>query len=1005
MPLFGGGSIAGPVLTLVAVLLPALITWWTDRRLLDKGDDPALPELLASRRRTNVRAMAIGFAIVVVFGGGEAAWGIPLLAVALIAVAYPLRTRLLGETWSFGSYLWHTLLSVAGGFGFWILLAYAPGIVNTMLRSLGPERWQIAAVLAGVLAVALLAFEEWYPRVWLWTHAARPLEDPVLTPRFEEIVRRAGTISPRVYQVGPQGSRFVNAVALPSVKRPAVAMGTALIELLEPDETTAIFAHEIAHFDHFTPTRVRRGQLINRLLIVCGVAFPFLTTFAAGGTLRWLSWVWPFAVLAALLRRAAKSQQHETESDLRAAALCGDPEALVRGLVKLHLSARIPRRYALEVERAATHPSLVRRIQAIRAGGGAVAEQLGAAAAVRSTRAGSWVVLDADRVYWLDGVPDGVSGELAALREAASSYRAVSYADLVELRVAATGSSRTLSARVRGGEAWSVPIGAEDVARVQRALDVVDLRLGRATPEPSGALAKIIPLAALIATMLSGQVGVVLVPIILAMWKRNGATFAALGAMTIVRAALGSIEGGRWFEEDVVRLGLVAMAAIGVGALYTAWRMARGGEERRNVRLVTMVLGFGAIVIVTALVLLTAGASSASLAGVPLVSALGTLIVGMAAALWFLPARWSRPIALATLTLGVAAAAVGVDRKAFTLRRAFAETTATATPVSEVDLGGAATGLRVSPSGESFLAVSSPITRRSTPRAALSLRFGRFGGSVREVSAISAEFVDDRRVLVLDQVQQGMELRIEPVDSGAVVWADTLADVGLIDARLIVDRDSSAWAIVGEDSDDDRTVVYAGKIGLKGSSKRASIPDTVPMVGDPIVFGAASTVIVPAYVATMRGQVASAFWALPLLGLEPFQSQLWRVRGDSLVRQSSLRGVPECGGPANGAATCTTRHTRATSLYAVDANGVAEEVARLPSQDLGVVSLGPGLRAASMKYDRSIQLIDLATRRLTKIPLPRGSDYAAEVRSGPGWVATLSYAENRRSKVRLYRIE
>src|SRR5215207_2235958 len=301
IPLLGGGWIAGPPVTLVAVLVPALIAWWTDRRLLGKSDDPALPELLASRRRTNVRAMAIGFAIVIVFGGGDATWGIPLLAVALIAAAYPLRTRLLGETWSFGSYLWHTLLSVAGGFGFWILLAYAPGIVGAILRSLGPERWQIAAALAAALAVALLAFEEWYPRIWLWTHAATPLTDPVLTPRFEEIVRRAGTISPRVYRVGPQGSRFVNAVALPSVRRPAVAMGTALLELLEPDETTAIFAHEIAHFDHFTPKNIGRGQLINRLLIVLGVSFPFLTTFAAGGTLRWLSWVWPFAVLAALL--------------------------------------------------------------------------------------------------------------------------------------------------------------------------------------------------------------------------------------------------------------------------------------------------------------------------------------------------------------------------------------------------------------------------------------------------------------------------------------------------------------------------------------------------------------------------------------------------------------------------------------------------------------------------------------------------------------------------------
>jgi hypothetical protein len=82
------------------------------------------------------------------------------------------------------------------------------------------------------------------------------------------------------------------------------------------------------------------------------------------------------------------------------------------------------------MERAASHPSLVRRIQAIRGGRAHAAEQLGAATVIRSTRDGSWVVLDQARSYWLDGVPDGTPSELATLRDAASSYRAVNYGDL-----------------------------------------------------------------------------------------------------------------------------------------------------------------------------------------------------------------------------------------------------------------------------------------------------------------------------------------------------------------------------------------------------------------------------------------------------------------------------------------------------------------------------------------------------------------------------------------------
>src|SRR5580765_100922 len=418
--LLGDQSFGQTLLTLVLTLVPALVAWWNDRGLLTKADDPALPELLANRRRLNVRTIAFAVALMVVFGGADAAWGVPVLIVLLIAVAYPLRTRVLGETWGFGAYLWRTAASIVGGFGFWIALCYAPIVVRWIVESVGTERpWLItmSAAVAAIVVVLLIAWEAWYPRIWLRAHAAKRLESADLTPRFDEIVRRAGTIVPSVYRVGSQGSRFVNAVALPSVRRPSVAMGNALLELLEPNETAAIFAHEVAHFDHFTPRYVRRAQLLNRALIVAGVALPLLAALSRVGWAPWIGWVWPIVVLVAVGRRAAKSQQHETESDLRAAALCGDPEALVRGLVKLHLHARIPRRYDVDIERVASHPSLVRRIQAIRAGGAAAVEQLGAATVIRSPREGSWVVLEDARSYWLDGVPEGTEAQLAALRD------------------------------------------------------------------------------------------------------------------------------------------------------------------------------------------------------------------------------------------------------------------------------------------------------------------------------------------------------------------------------------------------------------------------------------------------------------------------------------------------------------------------------------------------------------------------------------------------------------
>ena len=1006
IPLPGGQASGSALLVLAAAVVPALVAWWNDRRLTGKANDPALPELLSNRRRVNVRSIAVAAAVMIVFGGANAAWGIPLLLVFLIAAAYPLRTRVLGETWGFGTYLWRTAASIIGGFGFWIALCYAPTIIRWLIVRAGMERLWLIAALAAILAALLFAWEAWYPRIWLWAHAGAPLASAELTPRFEAIVRRAGTIVPSVYRVGTQGSRFVNAVALPSVRRPSVALGNALLELLEPDETAAIFAHEVAHFDHFTPRYVRRAQLLNRVLIVAGVALPLLAAIAKAGWAPWIGWVWPVIVLVAVGRRAAKSQQHETESDLRAAALCGDPEALVRGLAKLHLHARIPRRYDVDIERVASHPSLVRRIQAIRAGGSAAVEQLGAATVVRSTREGSWVVLEDTRSYWLDGVPEGTDALLPALREASSSYRAVNYQDLAELRVSAAGDARTIAARTRAGDRWSVPIAADDVARVQRALDIVDLRLGGAGAAPSRATPKAIALAALAVAFFGGQAGVVLVPIVMSMWKPSAAALAALGAMSVARAAIGSLAGASWLlDADLLRVGLAAMALVGAFAIYTAWRLVRAGEANRNSRLAMTVLVGLSVVTGGAVIVQLVQMRSMPLAGSTVVGAFATALFGLGAALFTMQARWSRPAAYAGLAAASMIAASSVDRRAWALRHALAEVTARATPLWETPLDGQAYSLRVSPDGSHFLAMVT--ADRPGVRARPHLVAGGAGGSTREVAGADAEFVDDGRLLVIAALDRGVELRLEPADSSGVVWADTVADAAMSEPRLMVDHDHGTWVVVSGDAGNDRTAVFAGRIGEKGGALRASIPDTIPVSGEPIVFDEGATLIVPTYrslVAARRSPLLS-LWTLPFLGMEMPAMELWRVHGDSVRALGSVRGVPQCGEPVSGKAACAVHRMNATSFYVVGASGVVEEVAELSLSELRMATVGPGLRAASATLDRGIVAVDLAAKRLTRIDLPPNGPFAGEARAGPGWAVTLEYGRNQKSVVRGYRIE
>ena len=994
--LVGGG--VDVVMTLIVALIPAVLAWWNDRALLTKHDDPALPELLAHRRRISIRAIAVAVAIMIVFGAGSAAWGIPLLLALFIAAGYPLRTRILGETWGFGAYLWYTLLSIVGGFGFWIALAWTPLIVQGISSAFGGGL-TVTIVVASIVAAVMIAWEAWYPQIWLRAHAAEPLVSPELTPKFDEIVRRAATITPSVYRVGPKGSRFVNAVALPSVQRPSVAMGTALLDLLEPDETAAIFAHEVAHFDQFTPRVVGRRQLINRILILLGVAVPVIGLLGTGFKGVWLGWVWPIVVLAALIRRTAKVQQHETESDLRAVALCGDPEALVRGLIKLHVHARIPRRYAVDVERAATHPSLVRRIQAIRAGGEAAVEQLGTATVIQSTRAGSWVVLDDTRSYWLDGVPAGTVAELVALRDASSSYRALNYADLAELRVAVSGDDRKLTARARGGETWSVPIAKDDVGRVQRSLDVVDLRLGKAAAPAIGIPAKVVALAAFCAVMIAGQAGITLVPIAIAMWKPGAAALAALGAMSVVRAMLGLLEGTSWIDPQIGQLGLVAMIVVGAFAIWGAWRLVRQGETQAYTRLTLIALAV-LVAIAGAGVIAQAMKGQATATGNALLGTLGTALAGLGAAFLTIKARASKPAAYAGLAAAVVLAGLGVDRSAMRLRNALTETAGRASLVSETDVSGPAIGLRVSPSGTGFIARRTTYARRPQ----LSLVAGKFGSPPREIAATDGDFVDDNRIVVYDEIEPGIEVRQVTLDGDTIgAYADTVRDVHLADSQLSVDHDAGSWSIVGRD-DEGLPVVVVGKVDERGSARRVVLPDSIIVMGDPIVFGLGSEVFVPSY-RSLRQFEPPSLWSMAMFGVTPMEAQVWRVTGGVRTQVGTVKAPPQCGSPANGVVACSANHIKATSLYTLSSRGEVVEVAQLSSQDVGNVAVGQGLRIGSMSYKRELIVVDLATKKLVRATLPPNTTYASDVRVGPGWAATLNYVDGKRSTVRLYRIE
>src|SRR5262245_14085352 len=361
-------SIVRVIGLLCAAALPAAVVWWTGRALLRNPDDPVLPErLMAGRLRARL-VLAASWAIFVVLAPTHSWWLVPLMIAARALAAYPLRKALQGETWSPVAYLAFFTRLVVGFFGFWLLLISAPSLE----RLFGNGDW-IAAL---VVAAALIAWNHWYGPVARWLMRAHPVADPILVERLAGMAARAGVAPPRIDVVPLGGGVLANAVALPSRHGSSVLMTSTFVERFSHDEIVSICAHEIAHLEYYSGARLTRLDFLTIALALSGAFVEPAARLIVPAAHSWLFIAWLAFVVTFQAIRARSRQKNETASDLRAVALTGDPDALASALVKLHAMARVPRRWDAKIVRHATHPSLARRIQAIRAAAGRSAPAL-----------------------------------------------------------------------------------------------------------------------------------------------------------------------------------------------------------------------------------------------------------------------------------------------------------------------------------------------------------------------------------------------------------------------------------------------------------------------------------------------------------------------------------------------------------------------------------------------------------------------------------------------------
>ena len=333
-------------LVILAAPLTGVLLHFQNARMMRKIDDPAFNEKFWRYRVSIGRTITSSILFLGLFGWRWMPLTLPLFTLSVWLGMYPMNRRALVEERGLGEYLRACLRTAAGMMLFWIVLLFEPMIVGTA----GTDNW--GWVLAAMIFWACI-----YRSQMLWALRAELLNDPALVPRLYAIVEKARVRPAAIYVIGSPKSHFINAFAFPDAKRPVVMLSRALLRHLDADETTAIFAHEIAHLEMFTATRKRAASWAFFVVITLGALLTVLVENALIAEILWL-----FAISIGAWLRRARRRERETKCDLRAIELCGDPQSLIRALTKLHRIGRIPARWDRRYAKRATHPSLEQRV-------------------------------------------------------------------------------------------------------------------------------------------------------------------------------------------------------------------------------------------------------------------------------------------------------------------------------------------------------------------------------------------------------------------------------------------------------------------------------------------------------------------------------------------------------------------------------------------------------------------------------------------------------------------
>lgn len=201
------------------------------------------------------------------------------------------------------------------------------------LLSLG---WATAALPGALLAAAILmlaifagaALGHQVTAARFAGPAANLSSAPMLVRAATELARQAGLPTPRLYITD---SEQLNACTLTDADGARIAVSTALLRRLRPEELAAVLAHELAHVRGKDSRRLGTSAVLLGLASLA-LSLAALSLLARDGSFMSTQFLLLPIFLGAAWTQMALCRSREYRADAVAAALCGHPHWIAAAL-------------------------------------------------------------------------------------------------------------------------------------------------------------------------------------------------------------------------------------------------------------------------------------------------------------------------------------------------------------------------------------------------------------------------------------------------------------------------------------------------------------------------------------------------------------------------------------------------------------------------------------------------------------------------------------------------